>query len=305
MLIHIYNLAHPNILLSMLFNFLLNGLVSGSLIAVVALGFALVYNTTRIFHIAYAGLYTLGGYLMFWFLETLGLSFLPSLVLTLGLVSFTSLLMEYLVYKPLSLRNRPHSTLMISSIGLFILLVNAILLFFGPNPWILRPDILNMPDMKIGNLSSLPLLAFFCNLVMILAFILLLKFTRLGIMIRALRDNAMMSSVFGVNTYRVRLLLFAISGLMVALAAAFRALDVGINPQVGLPVFINAFVALVIGGIGRFEGPVIGAFILGILQSLATYFIDSHWVVLVTFVILVLFILYKPEGLVPERQRAY
>jgi branched-chain amino acid transport system permease protein len=242
---------------------------------------------------------------MFWFLETIGLSFLPSLLLTLCLVSITSLLMEYLVYKPLSLRNRPHSTLMISSIGMFILLVNAILLFFGPNPWIMRPDIMNMPEIKIGNLSTLPLLSFLCNLAVILAFILLLKSTRLGIMIRALRDNAMMSSVFGVNTYRVRLLLFAISGFMVALAAAFRALDVGINPQIGLPVFINAFVALVIGGIGRFEGPVIGAFILGILQSLATYFIDSQWVVLVTFIILVLFILYKPEGLVPERQRAY
>jgi len=92
---------------------------------------------------------------------------------------------------------------------------------------------------------------------------------------------------------------------MVAFAAAFRAIDVGLNPGIGLPVFINAFVAIVIGGIGRFEGVIIGAFVLGILQSLAAYFIDSQWVVLFTFIILVLFIIYKPEGLIPERKRAY
>jgi branched-chain amino acid transport system permease protein len=305
MLIHIYNLALQNLLLPVLVNFLLNGLVNGSLIAVVALGFAMVYNTTRIFHIAYAGLYTLGAYLMFWFLDTLDLPFLLSLFLCLAVVSICSLLMEHLVYKPLSMKDRPPNTLMVSSIGMLILLVNAIVLFFGPNPGILSPDALNIPVIHIASMTSLPAISFMVNLGMILAFILVLKFTRLGIMIRALRDNALMSGVFGVNTYRLRLALFAMSGLLVAAAAAFRALDVGVNPQIGLPVFINAFVALVIGGIGRFEGPIIGAFILGLLQSLASYYIDSQWVVLVTFSILVLFILYKPEGLIPERQRAY
>jgi len=289
----------------MLIDFLLNGLVNGSLIALVALGFALIYNTARIFHIAYAALYTLGAYLMFWLLEMNGLPFMLALILTISIVSLSSMAMEYLVYKPLSIRNRPPNTLMISSIGMLILLVNFLVLSFGTDPKIFPPDSLALPDLRIGNVTAIPAVSFIINMSLILIFILVLKFTRLGIMIRALRDNALMSSVFGVNTFRLRLFLFGFSGAIVAIAAAFRALDVGVNPGIGLPVFINAFVALVIGGIGRFEGPILGAFILGILQSLAAYFIDSQWVVLVTFILLVIFILYKPEGLIPERQRAY
>ena len=289
----------------MLYDFLLNGLVNGSLIAMVALGFSLVYNTTRIFHIAYAALYTLGGYLMFWLLESIGLPFLISLFVTISIVSIVSILMEYLVYKPLSLKGRPPNTMMISSIGMLILIVNFIVMVFGTDPKLFNASLVELPDLQIASIATLPSLTFIVNIGLIAAFVLILKFTRLGIMIRALRDNALMSSVFGVNIFKLRLFLFGLSGAMVAVAAAFRALDVGINPEVGLPLFINAFVAIVIGGIGRFEGPIIGAFILGILQALASYFIDSQWVVLVTFMVLVLFIMYKPEGLIPERQRAY
>jgi len=289
----------------MLLDFLLNGLVNGSLIALVALGFALVYNTTRIFHIAYAALYTMGAYLMYWLLIINNFPFLIALFLTIVAVSISSMAMEFLVYKPLSKRDRPPNTLMISSIGMLILLVNFMVLSFGTDPKIFPPETIVLPNLRIGNITSIPALSFIVNMSLLLAFILVLKFTRLGIMIRALRDNALMSRVFGINTFRLRLLLFGLSGVMVAFAAAFRAIDVGVNPGIGLPVFINAFVAIVIGGIGRFEGVVIGAFVLGILQSLAAYFIDSQWVVLVTFIILVLFIIYKPEGLIPERKRAY
>ena len=286
-------------------NFLMNGLINGSLIALLALGFALVYNTTRVFHIAYAALYTIAGYMMYLFFVIKDFPFSISLLLVILITCLLSMGMEYFVYKPLSKKGNPPNTLMISSIGMLILLINLLIVLFGNDPKIFPYQALISSTFRIGNVAALPAISFLVNLGLILIFFVLLKFSRLGIMIRSLRDNELMSGVFGVDTYRLRLFLFALSGAMVAVAAAFRSMDVGVNPHVGMPIFINAFVALVIGGIGRFEGPIFGAFILGILQSLAEYFMDSQWVVLFTFLILILFVIYKPEGLIPERQRAY
>jgi branched-chain amino acid transport system permease protein len=103
----------------------------------------------------------------------------------------------------------------------------------------------------------------------------------------------------------MKIALFALSGAFAAIASVLSAIDVGINPQIGLPVFINAFVALVIGGVGRFEGPVIGGLLLGLLQALTEYFFDSRWVMMVTFILLIFFLLLRPQGLIPEKSRAF
>ena len=84
-----------------------------------------------------------------------------------------------------------------------------------------------------------------------------------------------------------------------------NALDIGINPHLGIPIFINAFVAMVIGGIGRFDGPVIGGILLGVLQAMTEYFFDSQWVMMVTFILLIIFLFIRPQGLIPEKSRAF
>jgi len=134
-------------------------------------------------------------------------------------------------------------------------------------------------------------------------FLLFLKFSKFGIMTRAMRDDDVLSLVFGMDIYRMRYILFGLSGFFAAIGGGLVAYDVGMDPYVGLPMLLNAFVALVIGGIGRFEAPIVGGFIIGILQALTVLVFSAQWQDAITFLLLILFLVFRPQGLLGEKQR--
>ena len=289
----------------MILQFLGNGLVNGSLIAMVALGFSLVYNTTRVFHIAYAGIYIWSAYILYFFMEVLQWPLPVSFLMAILSAGFLSLACETLLYAPMVKRGRSHNSLMVSSVGMLILLVSLSELLFGNAARYINIDLSGM-NLQYGMfLSGTRLTSLLISLMFMGFFFLYLKYSSMGIRIRALRDDELMSRVFGVNTGKLRAFLFLLSGIFVATASCLSAMDVGIHPHLGIPVFINAFVALVIGGIGRFDGPVIGGILLGLLQAMTEYFFDSKWVMMVTFILLILFLLIRPQGLIPEKSRAF
>ena len=289
----------------MILQFLGNGIVNGSLIALTALGFSLIYNTMRVFHIAYAGIYLWAGYILYFFMEKMQWPLLASAGMALLFAALLSMSIEGFIYRPLSRRGRSENSLMISSVGVFILLVSTVELIFGNTPMYL--------DFEAGAnflssgifVSGLRLSGFLLSSLVMLGFFVYLKFSRTGISVRALRDSEDLSRLYGIRTSHLKYVLFALSGTFAALAACLSSLDVGLNPHLGIPIFINAFVALVIGGIGRFDGPVIGAMLLGVLQAMTEYFFDSRWVLMVTFLLLIIFLLFRPKGLIPEKSRAF
>ena len=127
--------------------------------------------------------------------------------------------------------------------------------------------------------------------------------SRWGKVIRAVRDDATLASVLGINLPGVRLSVFAVGSALAGLAAILSALDVGVDPYVGMPALLTAAVALIVGGVGTFEGPVLGAFLLGLLQSLVVWKISARWTDAITFAVLILFLLFRPAGLVGRRRR--
>lgn len=289
----------------MILQFLANGIVNGSLIALTALGFSLIYNTMKVFHIAYAGIYLWAAYVLYFFVEQMQWSLVSSIGIALLMAALLSMGVEAMVYNPLNRKGRSENALMISSVGVFILLVSTVELLFGNAPKYIMLD----PETSFVALgvhfSGLRIKGFFLSILLMMLFFVYLKFSRTGIKVRALRDSEDLSRLFGVRTSRLKYLLYALSGLFVGLASCLNAMDIGLNPQLGIPIFINAFVALVIGGVGRFDGPVIGAFILGLLQALTEYFFDSRWVMMVTFLMLIMFLIFRPKGLMPEKSRAF
>ncbi len=289
----------------MIIQFLANGLVNGALIALVALGFSLVYNTTRIFHIAYAGIYLWAAYILYFFLEILHWPLAASFLMAILGSGLISLACEKLIYAPLSKRGRSPNSLMISSVGVLILMVSLGELAFGNAA---RYADIELPGsgLDIGLLlPGFKVISLLLVTVVIVLFFLFLKYSSMGIRIRALRDEELLSRVFGVNTALLKAGLFVLSGFLVAIASGLNMLDMGINPHLGIPIFINAFVALVIGGIGRFDGPVLGGILLGLLQAMTEYFFDSRWVMMVTFILLFIFLIIRPQGLIPSRTRAF
>ena len=287
----------------MLLQFLINGLIIGSIYAIVSLGFALVYNTTRIFHFAYASLYMIAPYFMFTFFITLSFNLLVSIFIALLLTMVLGVIIEISVYKPLDKKKASHNVMMISSIGVMIILINSVALFYGNETKTINKGVFE--SINLGNLIlTVPqIIQFSISIGLILLFLFFLKKSRFGISARAMRDNVVLCTLFKMNIHFFRLKVFLFSSLLVGIGSILIAWDVGMNPYVGMPMFLNAVVALIVGGIGKFHTPIIGGLILGLLQSIVIWQFSANWQNAVTFTVLLIFLIFRPQGLYGEKFR--
>jgi len=215
-----------------------------------------------------------------------------------------SIVMELTVYRPLVNKKSSFTVILISSIGIMIIVINLIAMFYGNETKILNPNISKSISFRNIILTHTQLLQFVTSILVISVFFIFLKFSKFGIKTRAMRDDEVLCLVFGMNINKMRLTLFTLSGFFAALGGSLVAYDVGMDPYVGMPMLLNAVVALIIGGMGRFEAPVIGGFIIGILQAMAVWAFSSRWQDAVTFTLLILFLLFRPQGLMGEKKRA-
>lgn len=287
----------------MLIQLLINGLILGSVYSLVAVGFALIYNTTRTFHIAYSVLYMVAPYFFLTFFHNLSFALLPAVLISILLTIIVSLIIEIAVYQPLEKKDSSKNVILISSIGFMTIGINLVALFYGNETKILNKGI--SESLKIGEIiiTHTQLFQFAVSVVLLILFLIFLKWTSFGLKTRAMRDNNILCSIFGLNIPRFRLYLFALSGFFAAVGGLLIAYDVGLDPYVGMPMLLNAVVALIIGGVGRFEGPILGGFIIGILQSMVVWVFSSRWQTAVTFVLLVIFLIFRPYGILGEKER--
>ena len=179
--------------------FIANGLVMGSIYALVALGFALIYNTTRIFHIAYAVLYMFPPYILLSLHNHLSCPFFVAFTISVLLTILLSLAIEQFVYQPLNRINSSLNIVMISSIGVMIVVINAIALFYGNETKIINNNISQTVSLNAIILTDIQLWQFGVSLAIIGLFFLFLKYTKFGIRTRAIRDNDTLSRVFSIN----------------------------------------------------------------------------------------------------------
>jgi branched-chain amino acid transport system permease protein len=122
-------------------------------------------------------------------------------------------------------------------------------------------------------------------------------------MIRAMRDDVELLSSIGINPQHVRRIVFALGSSLAGVSAMLTGLDVGIDPNIGMVAILNGAVAVIVGGVGIFEGAAFGALLLGLLQSLAVWKFSARWQDTVTFLVLIIFLLLRPEGILGSRRR--
>lgn len=287
----------------MIWQFIVNGVITGMIYGVVALGFALVYNTTRIFHIAYAAIYMVAPYLLMFSMQSLGLPLFVSILLAVLGTILIGYAVDILIYSPLAKRNSSSNVIMVSSIGAMIIIINVVALIFGNETKIVNPGV--SQSITIGKIlvTYTQVFQFVTALFLFFLFFIFLKFSRFGIITRAYRDDEKLASVLGTNIPAIKRLLFILSSAFAAVGSCLIAYDVGMNPYVGMPMLLNAVVALIIGGVGRFEAPVLGGVLIGVLQALVVYFSSARWQDAVTFLLLILFLLLRPQGILGEKMR--
>lgn len=287
----------------MLLQLLANGLVNGCMFALMALGFALIYNTTKVFHIAHGAVYTAAAYACFVLHVQLNWPLAIAVAGSVAAATALGVVIELALYAPLTRRNASTLVALLSSLGLYVALVNLIALLFGNETKVLRPGVEKTYGFLGVILTRIQLAEVATAAVILPLLVLLLRGALWGKIIRAVRDNPTLAEVLGVNLAAVRIAVFALGSALAGLAASLAALDVGMDPQVGMPALLIAAVALIVGGVGTFEGPVIGGFLLGLLQSLVVWQISARWTDAITFAILIIFLLFRPEGLAGRRRR--
>lgn len=286
----------------MILQFVINGLITGLLYATVALAFGLTYNTTKVFHIAYASVLVAGGYIMM-SLTKMGLSILTALFLTILFCGLLNLLIEKLFYQPMEKRKNSHNTIMIASIGIFIVMTNLIALFYGNENQVLNQEIFQ--SFTFGNIiiTQMQLWQFIVAVVCIFLVMFFVKKTSWGLKIRALSNDGELFAVFGNNSFLLRNLMYFISGIIAGVVSLLLAYDVGFDPYFGLTFLLNAMVAMIIGGFGSYKGSLLGGIMLGVLQSLSVYFFEARWETAITFFIFLIILVFRPRGLFGKKLR--
>ncbi len=283
--------------------FIAFGLCKGAVYALVALGFGLVYTTTRVFHIAHGAAYVLAAYALFWAVGLLKLPLAFGILLSCAVTVLFGVLVEALIYMPLNDRHSSSAATMISSLGTYIVLVNVLAVLFGNESRTMSVDAARTVSIGGAILTWVQIAQLATSSMLIVTYWMFLKYTSLGKVSRSVADDAVLASVLGVKVNRVRYVALGLGSLLAAVGAILTALDIGLDPQIGFSVVLMAAVSCIIGGLNRFLAPALGGVFLGMTQSLVGWRISAKWEGAVTFTILIVFLLFRPQGLLGLHRR--
>jgi len=277
-------------------------LISFSLYLLIAQSFVLCYFPTRFFHIAHAATLTTAAYLTHLFTIQLNLPPPISIPLSITCATTLGLLTELTLYKPLRNRNASPMTLMIASLGLYIVLQNAISMLWGDSTKSIRTGQIKVGHEFLGAyITDIQIITIATCLTLFTACALFMKHNRIGRNIRAVASNPELSNIIGINSNKTILWAFGIGSALAAIAGILIAYDTDMRPTMGFNWLLYGVVAMIIGGIGSNRGLIGGALLLATAQHLAAYYIGSQWMDAVAYIILILFLIAKPLGFSGKR----
>lgn len=276
---------------------LINGVSLGSIYALIALGYTMIYGIMKLINFAHGDIYMLGAYFGYWAITRLGLSFMPAIILAMIGAAIVGIIVERLAYRPM--RNAPRIAILITAIGVSFLLEYGMILFVTPQPKTF-PPVFEATVYHMGPLvvNSQQIIILVVSLLLMGLLTYIVNNTTAGKAMRAVSFDADAARLMGINIDRTIAMTFAIGS---ALAAAGGVL-VGvyynsIDPLMGMTPGIKAFVAAVLGGIGIIPGAMLGGIILGVVEALVAGIGLSTFRDAAAFLILIFILLYKPAGL--------
>jgi len=284
--------------LDILLQQIINGLSLGSVYALIAVGYSLVYSILMFSNFAHGGFLVIGGYICYFALKSMGTGIWIAGFLSLLGAGISAVLTEKLAYKPIRENTNNTLYLLIASVGMSIVIENIFVVTVGGRFRALPPIIPTQPVNLFGlattsafDLLSLVAAVFFLGVLQIL----LIK-TKWGLAIRAAAYDLKTAAFMGVNVNLLISIVFFIAGTLAAVGGIFLSVRYTLYPQLGA-ITIKAFVAAVIGGLGSLPGAVIGSVLLGLAEMLTAGFISSQLRDLVVFSLLIITLLFRPQGL--------
>lgn len=283
--------------MTVFFQQLINGLSLGSIYALIALGYTMVYGIIKLINFAHGDIYMLGAYIGFIMITVFGLGFFPALICAMAGCAIIGVLIERIAYKPL--RNATRITALITAIGVSYFLEASTQRVMGAGvktfPSVLSTEVIMLGDVRI---SYQQIYIFITTIVLMAALQFIVKKTKIGRSMRAVSVDADAARLMGVNVDATISCTFAIGSALAGAAGVLVGVYYNsINPLMGMVPGVKAFIAAVFGGIGIIPGAMLGGFFIGICETLVSGYGGSLYKDAVVYLILIVILVIKPAGL--------
>jgi neutral amino acid transport system permease protein len=282
---------------------LANGLVTGSVYAIAAVGVSLVYGILRLVNFAYGDMMAFGALIAFGVNGPLHQSMILAAIAGMAATAALALLLDFALWKPLRVRRAGFMSLFLASIGLALVLRQALLLAAGPQPRSYRVDPYRVFVLGTVRISEAQLIAIATAATTIVAVGLLLSLTTIGRVMRAMADDRALAAVAGIDVGRATQAVWVLSGLLAGLAGVLAALvEYSFDPNFGFQLLLPVFAAVVLGGIGSAYGALAGGLVLGVAQEISTWSgfaggVNPVYKPVVAFAVLAIALMIRPQGL--------
>ena len=275
-----------------------NSLIIGSIYALVACGFSLIYGTNKFVHFGHGASVVVSAYMLYTFYSVVRLNFALSCIITIILACLLGWAMYAWVYRPLQERDSSNVILLIAGVALLLLLENMMLLIFGA-------DIKSVPYIQVGKgmeilgavITKLQVVLIIVSLALLVLLYIFMKKTKLGRNMRAVADNKELASVVGINEKRMAIYSFIIGSGLAGIAGILIGLEQNLEPSMGVMLMVKGFTGAVIGGLTSVPAAIGGSYLLGFAENFGIWFLPSGYKDAIAFTLLFLFLLIKPTGL--------
>ncbi|WP_067138952.1 branched-chain amino acid ABC transporter permease [Oceanivirga salmonicida] len=278
------------------------GLQIGSIYALIALGYTMVYGIVKLINFAHGDLLMVGAYVTYYGTQK-GLSVTVSMVIAIVFCAILGIVIDLLAYKPL--RNAPRMSVLITAIGVSFLLESLALILFGAAPKIIKLDLVpkflkttESINIMGYRMSYLSVFVISVTLICMIILNLFIKYTKLGKATRAVSQDSGAATLMGINTNLTISITFAIGAALGGLGGVMYALMYPrIEPYMGVLPGLKAFIAAVFGGMGSIPGAMAAGYILGFIETYIKAYISTSWANPIVFLLLIIILLFKPSGL--------
>ncbi len=288
--------------MSLLLQLLINSMIAGSIYSLIASGFSLIYSTCKFVHFAHGATIAFSAYFLYFLFTMLSFNFWFSAILTIAFAYLLGRLMNSVIYKPLRRRNASNAVLLISSVALLILMESLILLLFGADVKTIRYIKIDKGLEFLGAIIT-PLQIFIVTASFVLLALLwvFMKRTKPGKAMRAVANNKELSEIVGISSEKIYTWSFIIGSSIGGIAAILIGLEQNVEPTMGTNLMIKGFTGAIVGGIGSVPGAIMGSFLIGFAENFGIWFLPSSYKDAIAFVILFLFLLFRPKGILGIR----
>ncbi len=289
--------------MSILPQLILNSIIAGSIYALIALGFNLIYGATKFFNLAHGVMAAVGAYTVLWLMrQAIGVNVIIMVIIGVLVAGFVGWALDKLIYLPLRKRKATNMVLLVASLGAFTAIQAIIAILFTSQFQTLSQNVGDQIIYQIVGavITQTQLIILISGLAIMGGLALLLKKTLFGKAIKAISDDEEVARIVGIDTNKIIGKVFFLGSAIAGLGGILVGFDTGIEPTMGLSLLLKGVIGAIVGGVGSIYGGVLGSFLLGFVENFGIWQISGEWKDAIAFVLLIIFLIFRPRGIVKK-----